>query len=518
MTIRAEVEGIGPVEFEDGTPESVIDATIKRLVRQGPQKPNTGRVGLNAINQGIAGGIDSILNTPSNLMNLAKAGAGYAMGNMGVPAEYLPEVSEPPNLARRGFESAGFIDPQFNPQDTAQRIVASTGRGLGGAMVSPVGSLPQLGGAATAGAVSGLTSGATKEATGSDVAADIVGMLAPTGVQLASQRGQNQIAAKAQERQRNAVRDKTLADAQAQGYKIQPSEVRPNSSVNNIIESIAGKAAVKQAAQLENQPITNRLAGEELRTTGPLTAADLKARRESLAWPYREASAISRTAELTVERLKQVRFDAKEQANFYARTGDPGAGQKMRGLQSQEKALELRLEKIVKQAGKPDLVNDLKEARRDIAKTYSVEDALNPGDASVSAPALGRALVSGDPLSGNLEKIAKFAVGPGRQVVQEGAKVQAPGVSALNPMMAGVFAGQGAAAAGPAGLLAGGLPFLRGPARDMVMSDWYQSIMARPDYSPGMINRLMANLPIEAQQGLFQSLQALRGGLFDNQE
>jgi hypothetical protein len=63
--------------------------------------------------------------------------------------------------------------------------------------------------------------------------------------------------------QLNPTQMATLKEGQAAGYTVPPSMVNP-SGLNNIMESLAGKAAVKQDAAARNQKITNALVAKEL--------------------------------------------------------------------------------------------------------------------------------------------------------------------------------------------------------------------------------------------------------------
>jgi hypothetical protein len=96
------------------------------------------------------------------------------------------------------------------------------------------------------------------------------------------------------------------------------------------------------------------------------------------------------------------------------------------------------LEQQAKRAGSPELIDRLRQARTDIAKTYDVDRALNLADGNVDARILGRALDRGTPLSGELATAAKFSE-PFPQLTRlgSGASVAATprgtGVTALGP-------------------------------------------------------------------------------------
>ena len=229
----------------------------------------------------------------------------------------------------------------------------------------------------------------------------------------------------------NTVKAITQAAGQKEGYVIPPYEANP-SMTNKVLGGIAGKAATGQQASLNNQEVTTKLAGRALGIPEgtEITPAVLNAVRHEAAAPYREIASLSHAADKDLEALKQARFEANAQHKFYQRSADPSALKAAKQAETTVDALETSIEQHAVQAGRPELVPALKAARTTIAKTYNVENALNLGDAQVSAPTLGRQLDRGAPLSGELETIAKFQQTFPKNMV-EGASVPAPGVSKI---------------------------------------------------------------------------------------
>lgn len=329
----------------------------------------------------------------------------------------------------------------------------------------------------------------------------------------------------AAERSRNAVRDETLRRAQAEGLKVAPSAIN-TSAVNTLLESIGGKAAVGQELQRRNQVPVDRIAREEagLRPDQPLTEGNLEAVRGAAAQPYREVSAlppvpstnpmagqfgIPRNAVdpmAALQELRQARRDANVNYRHYQRTADPAALTRYEELTARAQALDQSLETAAQASGRVDLIPMLRAARQQIAKTYDVERALNVGGGNVDARAVGGALDRGAPMTGGLETIGRFAEGIGRPYVRDINAVPTPGVSAVQPLASAALGIGGAAAAGPAGLLAAGLPLARGPVRSMVLSDWYQRHMAQPQYanpitlSPEQMNVLSSLMATQQAQ------------------
>ena len=124
------------------------------------------------------------------------------------------------------------------------------------------------------------------------------------------------------------------------------------------------------------------------------------------------------------------------------------------------------------------LMEQLKEARKMIAKSYDVERALNVGDGNISARAIGRMLDQGKPLTGELKVIGRFAQAfPA--VSREAAGVQSPTASGTDAASAALLATLGYGGGGVPGTMAGGLPLLRTPARNIALSQPMQNRLIR---------------------------------------
>ena len=184
-------------------------------------------------------------------------------------------------------------------------------------------------------------------------------------------------------------------------------------------------------------------------------------------------------------------------------TGTPDALRQARALDTQAENLETVLERVARRQNQPELVNQLREARTYIAKTYDVERALNIGNGNVDAQIIGRALDRGRPLTGNLEIIGRFAQGPGRQFTREASKVPAAGVSALKWPAALALGMEGAHFFGPYGAAAGAVPLASSAIRSGILSDTYQNNFNRPNYAPAL--QPQAPIPALLQQGILSN-------------
>lgn len=124
---------------------------------------------------------DTLLNAPTNLLNLGRAAVGTAAMAMG-RGEYAPEISPTPDFARRGAEAIGLINPNVRPSGAVQKTVDLATRGVVGGALTGGASIPGAITGAGMGATSALAGGAAQELTGRPEAAIIAGLAAPAAV------------------------------------------------------------------------------------------------------------------------------------------------------------------------------------------------------------------------------------------------------------------------------------------------------------------------------------------------
>jgi hypothetical protein len=432
-------------------------------------------------NAGLANFVANIAGLPADTMqsgiNLVRAAQGGMAGlaqKAGVPGatDWMPPLlkgspgtSEWIKAQLRGTEQPGLSpdNPSNSPMGRAQFDLMSRGGFL------PGGALPAVG------------SVVAERTLGPEWAG--VGAMAPQ----AAITGYNALRAPSLARQEaeNSVRDSTLRAAQDEGYVVPPSS-SGGGFLSRRLESIGGKAAVGQQAAAQNQKITNAIARRELGLSkmSPLSEDTLNSLRNKLAAPYREVARIDQEAASALEKLKQTRFDANAQHKFYNHTPNPEVLAKAKALDAEAARLESYLEGIAANAGKASLVDELRKARTQIAKTYDVERALNIGTGDVAAKSLGRALDKGKPLSGGLATAGRFAEAfP--SYAREGATIPTPGVS-KSEMILGLGLGLGGyGVGGVPGIAMAALPLMSGPVRSGILSKPYQKLVA-PNYSPAL--------------------------------
>lgn len=199
--------------------------------------------------------------------------------------------------------------------------------------------------------------------------------------------------------------------------------------------------------------------------------------------------------------LRIPRFDAangikmtqilRDEAQAAFRSGDSALGKAKREA---AKAIEDQIERAIASNGgagaeAADLLNNFREARKLMAKSHTVEDAIIEGGGSINARKLASRVQAGKPLEGDLLTIGKFANNFPR-ATQPAQQVAGPGVSKLNSVAGAVMGGGGALAAGPAGLAAGVLPMVIPPAvRNILLSRASQENQLKRLYELGLTTR-----------------------------
>ena len=336
------------------------------------------------------------------------------------------------------------------------------------------------------------------------------------------QRIANRVARAETARAQNVVRDTTLADARRAGYVVPPSTTNPT-VFNRWAESISGKAQTQQAAAFRNQHVTSRLIRSDLGLpqNTPLTRETLQGVRQQAGQAYRAMKAAGEVvadddylddlARLTqsvdeiakdfpdanlgagkeindlVDSLMRDKFQVSSAVEYtkklraastanYANRADPTRLALATAQRDASGALEDMVIRHLNATGKGNLAKQFDDARRLIAKTYSVEGALNESTGMINTAALARELKRGKPLTGGIELAARV----GQAFPKAAAEVRdSPGVSAVDAIIASL----GAVAIDPT---VATLPLARYGARAGILSRGYQAAMGTPSYTPGV--------------------------------
>ena len=315
--------------------------------------------------------------------------------------------------------------------------------------------------------------------------------------------------------------------ARSVGYVMPPTQVKPTMS-NRLLEGLSGKITTAQNASARNQPITNELAKKAI-GADELTEAGIQAVRERANASYSALAefgqfqaddayraALSRAAgakvlpgiankdvddlvgalssqptmdaQQTIESIKRLRFEAS--ANKAAM--DPTKKALGKTQNAIANAMEDMIERNLKAAEQPKLLQAYRDARKTLAKVYDVEGALNAASGTVDAAALANKLKKGRPLTGELRTIAEFA----RQFPKA---VQTPermgSLPQLSPLDFGALGTISAATGNPA-VMAG--IAARPAARSAVLSQAVQNRLIRPESRGLLVSEQLGMLPYRA--------------------
>jgi hypothetical protein len=356
----------------------------------------------------------------------------------------------------------------------------------------------------------------------------------------------------------NLSKDTAQSEGRKLGLSVAPSEAG-GGRFNDWVESLAGKAALKQDIQRKNADvIRTQIAPRSVGASEPLTPdilATLRKKQGQAGYaPLDSMGAVNWTPEY-VDALKAVESRYGRAKALTSSQKVPEVGQlvdelnvgQMSGKQLNETIKDLRelgnknaaimygqnpslkqlgkaqisastaLEDLATQnlatQGKQDLIPALRQSRAEIAKTYDLERALNPVTGDVSPSIFAKKIRKGEKLTGDLKTLGEMAAAFPNAFAADAARIPSPGVSALNIPTAIAAGAAGVAGGGTSGAIFGGIPFLRAPARAIITSKPYQSMVAQPSYgghgllgvTPGMMDsetaRLLGRL-LAAQGGL----------------
>lgn len=333
-----------------------------------------------------------------------------------------------------------------------------------------------------------------------------------------------------------------VAEARQAGYTLPPTQAG-GGIVNRALEGLAGKASTLQEASIRNQEITSKLANKSLGLPedAVLTPELLKLVRDKAGQFYDTLSnagivvpkktfhdALDKAGEAAVkaemnfpnatskqilETIGSVRKDAfdagsaisrikqlRTEADIAYRAGNNDLG---KATKEAATALENAIESHLIDLKQPDALNKFKEARQLIAKTYTIEKAMNPKTGSVDAKALAARLKQGKPMSGELKDIAEFGLAFPK-AAQSSEKIGGTiGISPLDYTVAGLTGGAsylGGEDEQSSALRAAIALGLRPAARKAVLSTPMQNRLVQQQVAPaGPISQALPSLD-EAQQ------------------
>lgn len=289
----------------------------------------------------------------------------------------------------------------------------------------------------------------------------------------------------------------TVKDSVEAGYVIPPNMVNPNLK-NQIIESVSGKQATQQIASTKNTEVTDRLVRQALGIAPdvPLSQGTLESLRKTAGKAYADVSALSPQAAADLEALKVARNESQGWFKAYNRSARPDDLVQAKQAKALADSLETALEGHAAAANQSSLIPRLREARKEIAKTYTVGRALNDASGTVDARVFGRMSEKGLPLSDGLDLAGRFA-SAFPTVAKSPQQIGSPAAHNLKAAGSALMGYGGFTALGPAGMAAAAVPFVAPPiARSMMFREGAQrGLLTQPAASgPGLLSNSVDEL------------------------
>lgn len=425
----------------DNISEEELRLKAKARLNLDKKQSSWSDVAKQAIAKGASGAVDTLINTPENAANLVKMISGMsaqqneAMLGSEDTTGGMTETEIPPNRTQDYLQGQGVIDPSLTSNMSSGQKVLDTGlQAVSGAA---------LGGGAKQAVVAGLSAAGGQgvtEATGSEGAGLLTSLLSPLAGSKISVLNQ----ARDQARSLNAVRDETLRKARDLNFVVVPE--------HGIIDILDRPAALKQAVDI-NQHRTNEVArkyvglpdneaisadklGKIRKTvynttyepikkiggiifdqdyTDELDLIEREFTGQSNTFP-RAVSPLLRdlvdryrvsngTTEDVIDKIRKLR----ERATKYINSDIPDNEEFGFAQQKIADALENVLDREIGRKGWPStMMDNYRNGRRLIARTYSVQSALNKGSGDISGKKLSRLLEKNIPIDGDLRTVAEF--------------------------------------------------------------------------------------------------------------
>ncbi len=508
MSRFAELADGRRLEFPDGTSDEVIQATVRRVLGQQEAAPTreerlarisaleTEQAAVEAddpsfLRDVVGETVSDIRGLPEAALELATGGAATAAG--GVAA--IPVAAF--EAARGGADPAGAgraVIERFQDIGTFQPRT-EVGQRASAAVAAPLGELEEF---ADVVGETGRAEPGLDVLRATAVKTAILGAPALFGLR----RG----AVTRKPSAKPTPRQEVARVSAEEGY-VTPPSVRGEAGAAGLAEGLGGKIKTGQQAIETNQAVTNRLAGRAvgLEEGVPVTADVLRGIRAEAGKAFEAVSDVGRVftdnrfqrdlsaatrkfknaardfPELAkneiidlVDSLRVNEFNAasgvdamsllRNRADVAFRNGDKALGNAYRAASN---AIEGVLERHLARGESPALLDQFRQARQQIAETYSVEEALQGRiTGEVNAANLASQLKKGKPLTGDLRAIADFA-----NTFPSVSRLFTGTVQAFSPIDLGVAAlgGTGAIAAGALGAgPVAALPLAIGLARPLL--------------------------------------------------
>ena len=316
-----------------------------------------------------------------------------------------------------------------------------------------------------------------------------------------------------------------IQKAREMGYVIPPTQAN-STLLNKALEGSSGKISTAQNASAKNQEVTNKLAAkslglpeetvispelltsirntagqayENLKLSGTVKTSPKFVQALDNIKPYKDAVQAAKDFPdeaanpiiKIIDSLKRPNFDvnsAVSKINILRNDADLAFRQGDKALAKANKdasqVLENTIENHLANTKQTDLLDKFRDARTLIAKTYSVEKALNPASGTIDAKILANQLKNKKPLSSELKSIAEFNLQFPKASQTTEKMGSLPQISPLD-FATGIIAGSNTGGLGAGTMLA------RPMARSAALSPYVQNRLIQQPSNPNDLARLL---------------------------
>jgi len=307
----------------------------------------------------------------------------------------------------------------------------------------------------------------------------------------------------------NVTRDAILQNARKEGFTVLPSQIGAG-IVPRSLEIMSGKFKAEELQGYKNTQAATNSARKYLGLTEdtPLNDITFDKLKETYAAPYETLSAlpkteistqtvksaktggvsttpIYKTGEVLNEQLKIARDDARILQRALDNELNPPKNpnqirKELQAAKNDVKKLEREFEILALKNNRKDLIPELNEARKNIAKVYTIENATNTELGLVDSKKIGKQLSKGVPLTNEMKTVAEFA----------NAFPKASKFVSEKPNLATIYDLAFASGGALASPYLAALPLARVAGRYGVLSQPFQNRFVNPTYGKQQIPRI----------------------------
>lgn len=232
------------------------------------------------------------------------------------------------------------------------------------------------------------------------------------GVRAGARAGRNAVNAAQMTAMQQSTVDERRRLAMAIGYAVDPVQSNPSTFTRGVERLQGGQAVAQAELARRNQPVTNSIIRTEigLPPEAELNSITLDNLRYATQEPYRRLEQIAPQARTLLDQINTARRDARDLWRDYSVNARVETRREAEASTRRAERLEAALERLAQRNANPTLVQEMRDARRRLAKIHVAESALNDATQNIDAIVIGRIHESNPRyLSDSLRDVAEIA-------------------------------------------------------------------------------------------------------------